>query len=62
MERTPRFVAMGIVFAALGLGAGCGKKEAPVELAPVSSASLEAPKAAAPALILLGSRLGSCSR
>lgn len=47
MERTPRFVAMGIVFAALGLGAGCGKKEAPVELAPVSSASLEAPKAAA---------------
>jgi polyisoprenoid-binding protein YceI len=49
MERTSRFVAMGIVFAALGLELGCGKKEAPVDLAPVSSASLEAPKATAAA-------------
>jgi len=45
MVNAPRFAAMGIVFLALGLGLGCGKKEAPVELAPLSSASLEAPKA-----------------
>jgi hypothetical protein len=31
----------------LGLTLGCGKKEAPAELAPVSSAALEAPKMAA---------------
>jgi hypothetical protein len=37
-------VALGLV--ALSFGAGCGKKEPPVELAPVSSAALEAPKAA----------------
>jgi hypothetical protein len=47
MLRAPRFVAMGFVLA--GLGLGCGKKEPPVELAPVSSASLEAPKASAAA-------------
>lgn len=34
-------------FLVAGLALGCGKKEPPVELAPVSSAALEAPKPAA---------------
>ena len=45
MLRTHRFalVALGL----LAFASACGKKEPPVDLAPVSSASLEAPKAAA---------------
>jgi YceI-like protein len=38
-----RFAAFGLLVGALAFG--CAKKEAPAELAPVSSASLEAPKA-----------------
>jgi hypothetical protein len=43
------------------LAAGCGKKEPPADLAPVSSASLEAPKAATPAALTLGIEEASSS-
>lgn len=46
-ERFTAFVVLG------ALAAGCGKKEAPAELAPVSSVSLEASKAATPAALTL---------
>lgn len=46
-----RFTAFVLLLGALA--AGCGKKEPPADLAPVSSASLEAPKAATPAALTL---------
>jgi polyisoprenoid-binding protein YceI len=52
MINVQRMGWVGIV--AVGLAFGCGKKEAPTELAPVSSASLEAPKAATPGATTLG--------
>jgi len=45
------FTAFVVLLGALA--AGCGKKEPPVELAPVSSVSLEGPKAATPAALTL---------
>jgi hypothetical protein len=46
MNHAHRCLGFGLV--AFGLAVGCGKKEPPVDLAPASSASLEAPKAATP--------------
>jgi polyisoprenoid-binding protein YceI len=51
MLRATRFIAVGLGIA--GLVFGCGKKEAPVDLAPVSSASLEAPKVATAGAVTL---------
>jgi hypothetical protein len=50
-----------IAFALGGLTFGCGKKEAPVELAPVSSASLEAPMTVAPGATMLAIDAGTSS-
>jgi polyisoprenoid-binding protein YceI len=51
MNHAQRCTGFALVAAALALG--CEKKEAPVELAPASSASLEAPKAGAVGATLL---------
>jgi hypothetical protein len=51
MRIREHFTACGLIFGALAFG--CGKKEPPADLAPVSSVSLEAPKAATPAALTL---------
>jgi hypothetical protein len=51
MLRATRFVSIGLGLA--GLALGCGKKEAPADLAPVASASLEAPKTASAGAVVV---------
>ncbi|HEV8549864.1 MAG TPA: hypothetical protein VGQ57_12565 [Polyangiaceae bacterium] len=59
MTRAHRFTALGV--AILGLTFGCGKKEPAADLAPASSASLEAPKAATAQAVKLGVETPSSS-
>jgi hypothetical protein len=51
MARATRFISVGLGL--VTLLSGCGKKEAPADLAPVSSASLEAPKVATAGAMVL---------
>jgi len=50
MDLAQRLAGFGVVAC---LACGCGKKETPAELAPISSASLEAPKAATASAVTL---------